>query len=166
MHDVIHVFPPLRSFWGEVRHSDRFKNRKTHILLLSSHSVSLPFMIFRLNVAFKNVFCQYKLVVDHNLFLRMLNRSTVVWQEACNESAMVTKKCLYRYSLFHHNSVVTVKTNKRENDEKCEKLKTLSRSVTGQLTPNHLTPESTHPIFGQLTLYMKQEGPEGPGTLT
>jgi len=27
--------------------------------------------------------------------------------------------------------------------------------VPGQLTPNHLTPESTHPIFGQLTLYMK-----------
>jgi len=27
--------------------------------------------------------------------------------------------------------------------------------VPGQLTPNHLTPESTHTIFGQLTLYMK-----------
>jgi len=27
--------------------------------------------------------------------------------------------------------------------------------VPGQVTPNHLTPESTHPIFGQLTLYMK-----------
>ena len=27
--------------------------------------------------------------------------------------------------------------------------------VTGQLTPNHLTPESSHTIFGQLTLYMK-----------
>jgi len=27
--------------------------------------------------------------------------------------------------------------------------------VPGQLTPNHLTPESSHTIFGQLTLYMK-----------
>jgi len=28
-------------------------------------------------------------------------------------------------------------------------------TVPGQLTPNHLTPESSHTIFGQLTLYMK-----------
>ena len=28
-------------------------------------------------------------------------------------------------------------------------------AVPGQLTPNHLTPESSHTIFGQLTLYMK-----------
>jgi len=34
-------------------------------------------------------------------------------------------------------------------------LKKVDIKVPGQLTPNHLTPESTHPIFGQLTLYMK-----------
>jgi len=35
------------------------------------------------------------------------------------------------------------------------KNKAIESTVPGQLTPNHLTPESTHPIFGQLTLYMK-----------
>jgi len=35
------------------------------------------------------------------------------------------------------------------------RLDTEGCPVPGQLTPNHLTPESTHPIFGQLTLYMK-----------